>query len=344
MDINSSTNIVQEFLAMTEEQQKNVELGFHLISKEAESENFYRTTTIPLESHVREWLLNNLVTFLDEQRVENESGTKVFMVGDYNHELKLTDTIARFDVTDTVLLSRLQQLNSGIMNADLEYDNKKTNFQGVKLRINESYVTFFYYRSITKNASKQRRILRKTNAFDFVENDSLLSIGGKVSFFTIDNYLFILDATSFEHAFNYRTHVEEQRDRNIETITSMPFFDTGDSMKEIFSSACKKYIFSRGLANISRDKLEILEQNFDSRCDELKVIRDNAPSSEDALMEYKKKFDVIWELLGFIDVEQKVIIFNDGDNPKLLIHFFGDRIVKSFLSDEMKIALGYQDK
>lgn len=342
MNINHSDNIIQKMMKMDGEQQKKLELNFYLISKEEEATNYYRAINIHLKPKSREWLKKNIVKTLEESNIGNEGDKNTFNVGDYNHELQLHDKIAKFNVKKTELQPRVEGLLKSMIKIDPEFVFKKTNFQGVQIKKDNQEVTFFYYRGITKSTSKQKKIMRKDDGYDFIEDDPIISIGGKIAFFLIKDNLFILNPSSFEHAFNYRTHVEKLRDSNIEKITSLPFFEKDTQTAEIFSSSCKKYIYSRGLANIKAENFDVIERNFAQRCDELKEIKEKAPKEEALLEDYQKKIGAIWGLLEFIDVEQKIITFKEGDSPKLLIHFFGDKIVKSFLTEEVKIALGYQ--
>lgn len=341
MDINEKSNIMTSITNLDEKKMTDIEMSFHLVSKEKHSANYYRSSNVLLDEEVNKWLVENIIKSLADLKQNNEE-KDAFMVGDYNHELKVNDLIARCDLASLNLVDRKKQLYESIMNVDREYSFKKTNFQAVRFKYEKQEVTFFYYRGIQKDTSKKKRAIKNSNVFYFVD-DPVVDIGGKIDFFIIEDHIFIIDVRSFEYAFDYSTHVEKLRDEKLAKIIELPFFSGENSNKSDFENACKHTFYSRGLAQISEDTLSAIEKNFSARCEELRIVKKNIPENEAESEEYKKKFGVVWDLMDFIDIKEEKIKFSKEKSPKILIHFFADKIVKSFLTEDIKVALAYNN-
>ncbi|AFM40262.1 hypothetical protein Desaci_1232 [Desulfosporosinus acidiphilus SJ4] len=122
----------------------------------------------------------------------------------------------------------------------------------------------------------------------------------------------------------------------------MPFFDYVDSNKEIFEESCKQFIYSRGLAQIKPETLNAIQENFEKRCEELLIIKSSIPAEPEQKSKYIERYNTLWKLFDYIDLDRKKIIYHEGDSPTTLIHLFADKIVKSFLTEDFRIVSSYE--
>ncbi|WP_176220668.1 Kiwa anti-phage protein KwaB-like domain-containing protein [Cohnella massiliensis] len=349
MDINHNDNIINRLsnLALTDEALNGVDLSFHLVRVQKESDSFYQSSGIQLAPDVIKWVKKSIIKTLQGLKEVDDTESKVFLVGNYNHEIKINDRIARFELSENLgLLDKVRKLTTALRTPDPEYPEKHTSFQMVKLTLGEQDAYFCYYRGVKKNSmrtsSKKIWAIKNANQFIFTE-DTMIDLGGNIDFFIVGDFIFIINVRHFEFAFDYRDHINEQRDRNLTEIISMPFFDGENSNKGKFEESCKKYIHSRGLAQIKRDTLTAIQTNFEARCNELSQIKANLPEDQAEQERYKKKYSMIWELFEYIDLDNRKIIFKEGASPRALLHFFADKIVKSFVSEDFKVAIAYEE-
>ena len=347
MDINHHENIIYKLSNMPDDALTEVDLSFHLVRKQKESDSYYQSTCIQLAPDVIKWLKKSIVNSLQELKEVDDAERQVFLVGDYNHEIKLNDRIAKFvldDDDDQGLIDKVTKLVKALRCPDPEYPEKHTKFQIVKLTLGEKDAYFCYYRGVKKNSiksSKKMMVIKNSNQFVFAE-DTVVDLGGNIDFFIIENCIFIINVRSFEYAFEYKDHITERRDQNIAQIISMPFFHGKDSNREAFEKSCKKHIYSRTLAQIKPETMAAIKENFDARCDELSQIKANEPQDQDAKEQYVAKYSSLWGLFEYIDLENRKIIFTEDSSPKPLIHFFADKIVKSFVTENYKVAVAYE--
>lgn len=211
----------------------------------------------------------------------------------------------------------------------------------MKLTYEERSAYFCYYRGIKKNSSRKKSVLKNANQFVFVD-EAIIDIGGNIDFFIVDDFIFIINVKNFEFAFDYRDHINDLRDQNITQIVSMPFFDDERSNKEVFEESCKRFIYSRSLAQIKPETLTAIHDNFQDRCNELSQIKANLPENHAEKERYMAKYGTIWELFEYIDLDNRKIIFEEGASPRALLHFFADKIVKSFVTEDFKVAVAYE--
>lgn len=122
----------------------------------------------------------------------------------------------------------------------------------------------------------------------------------------------------------------------------MSFFQSSDVNVEEFEKICKKFVYSRSLAQIQPETLEIFQEKFEERCNDLLILKQNIPDDPLEKQKYKDELGTIWDLFDFIDLEAKKIKFEKGESPKPLIHFFADKIVKSFLTEDFKVASAFE--
>lgn len=349
MDLNHNDNIIYKIsnLELTDESLNNVDLSFHLVRMQKEADSFYQSSGIQLAPDVIKWVKKSIVKTLQGLRELDDTESKVFLIGNYNHEIKINDRIAKFELSeDQGLLDKVRKLTAALRSPDPEYPEKHTSFQIVKLTLGEQTAYFCYYRGVRKNSmrtsSKKLMVIKNANQFIFTE-DTIVDLGGNIDFFIVGDFIFIINVRNFEFAFDYRDHINEQRDRNLTEIISMPFFDGEDSNKGKFEESCKRYIHSRGLAQIKRDTLTAIQTNFEARCTELSQIKANLPADQAEQERYKKKYSTIWELFEYIDLDNRKIIFKEDASPRALLHFFADKIVKSFVTEDFKVAVAYEE-
>ncbi len=345
MDLNQWDNLIHRISIMTEEELTNVDLSLHLVRLQKESDPSYQSTEIQLASEVIRWVKKSIAKTLQGLKEVDDGGGDVFLVGDYNHEITVNDRIAAFAYADhREIRDKAGKLIAALSNPAPEYPEKHTKFQIVKLTYEEQTAYFCYYRGVKKNSmrsSKRLMVFKNANQFVFAE-DTVLDLGGNIDFFIVEDHIFIINVKAFENAFEYRDHIAELRDQNLAQIVAMPFFDGESSNKELFEDSCKRYIHSRGLAQIKPETLSAVQENFHARCAELSRIKSNVPEDPSEKEKYKKKYGTIWELFEFIDLDNRKIVFAEGASPRALIHFFADKIVKSFLTEDFKVAVAFE--
>ncbi|GGD02276.1 Kiwa anti-phage protein KwaB-like domain-containing protein [Pontibacillus salipaludis] len=345
MDLNSGENIIQKLSGLDVGEDNNLSgigLSFHLVRKQKHADNLYQSKEVSVSPEVTSWLKKHIVKSLNELKKDDSGVVQRFHVGQYNHEINRQDQLMKFDLDNSSdLLARKRGLISELANSSEDFPEDQTNFQIVKLTYEGSSVYFCYYRGTKKSSSKKKWALKTSNEYTFVTNP-VMDIGGNIDFFILENYIFIVNIKPFEYAFNYRDHIIRKRDQRLSEITGMDFFNGNDSNPLDFEEKCKAFIYSRSIAKIDRETIEVLESNFSDRCAELLRIRENAPDDTQELEEYKRKIGSLWTLFDYIDTENNKIIYNEDMSPTPLIHFFTDKIAKSFLTEDVKVVMAYE--
>lgn len=343
MDINDTNNLLYILSEASEDQLSEIDISLSLIRKQKESDAYYQSLEISLASDVKKWLKKHIVRTLNTLRQKDSEGNYKFFVADYNHEIQKNDTIAKFDVTESEeLMDKKNKLITAVRNSDPLFPEKYTNFQIVSITHQTEQVFFCFYRGVKKSSSKRKRaVFKNTNQFEFIDH-TIIDLGGNFDFILFGNHIFILNVTNFEYAFDYRDHINKLRDENLTKIISMPFFNDERSNKKEFEESCKTFIYSRVLAQINSETLSALQDNFEARCNELAEIKRNVPEDPLEKEKYIKKYEKLWQLFEYIDVNEYKIIYKKGDSPTPLIHFFADKIVKSFLTESIKVATSYE--
>ena len=343
MTLNTDTNIIKKISNLSADEVNTLRLEMYLVSKEFESENYYRAIKTELSDTVIKWLRKNLINEINELKVTNEDDELVFAVGDYNFEISVQDTIAKFKYTSSPIENKAEGLISTLIGEGNLEKITNTNFQSVKATLNNQVVYFFYYRSLKKDTARKRkrRVVRDSNVFHFIE-EPIIDVGGSLDFFILDDFVYIINLRAFEFAFGHADHINTKRDINLAKILEADFFDNPLCDRALFKAACEHSFYSKSIAQIKEETINALVDNFEKRCDELKVIKSNLPTQEEQQNEYKKKLGLIWDLISYIDLNEKKIIYQEGQSVKPLIHFFADKIAKSFLTEDIRVVLGYE--
>lgn len=344
MDINNSDNILSKLCGLNESDYNDINFSFSLVSKQKESDSFYQSTELALAPEVIKWMKKHIISELKELRTPDESGALIFNFADYNHEIAKLDKIARHDLSTSeaaLLKDKKDKLTTSLSMPNPQYDEKETDFQMAKLHYDGESVYFCFYKGVKKTSSRKKKMIAKNSKeFNFV-SETIIELGGKISFIIVNDFIFITNVTNFEYTFDYKDHITKLRDENLAGIMTMPFFESEEVDKEHFEASCKMHLYSRSLAQIKPETLRVLQEKFDERCAELAKIKKRAPKDPEKKKRYIEKFGTVWKLLEYIDVENHKIKFSEGDTPTPLIHFFTDKIAKSFLAEDYRIVTAY---
>ncbi|AFM40261.1 hypothetical protein Desaci_1231 [Desulfosporosinus acidiphilus SJ4] len=120
MDINNCNNLIYKLSNIdTDAQLQNVDVSFHLVSKQNEADNGYQTSEIQLSPDVVYWIKTNVIAMLNKLKQNH-----VFNVADYNHEIALKDRIAKLSLSVTPL-GKKELLMNALRQADPEFSEKK---------------------------------------------------------------------------------------------------------------------------------------------------------------------------------------------------------------------------
>ncbi|MCY8346628.1 DUF4868 domain-containing protein [Bacillus haynesii] len=355
MDLNHKDNIINVLSKLDEKNEDDLmkfDYSIYMVKKQKKADIYYQASEVSLAPDVLLWAKKQLLNQLNLLKKQGEEDADKFYVGDYNEEIHRKEQLAKLDMNGILTLKKKKDdLISAIRNNSDMYDEKATNLLVARVMINGEEALLGYYRSdkgAKKNAGRKKSkgfgkklIYKNTNQFEFVEH-TVIELGGNFDFILIGDYIFINNVTYFEFAFDYRDEINKKRDANLEKITSMQFFKGSEVDTEKFQTVCKRYIFSRSLAQIQPETLEILQENFEDRCSELSLLKRGIPEEPEEQKRYKEELGTIWDLFDFIDFENKRIKFKEGDNPKPLIHFFADKIARSFLTEDYKVVAAYE--
>lgn len=339
MNLNDNNNFVNRIMGMTEEGLEKLDLQVYLVSKAPTTDVLFFSKKEILDEKLRLWLKRNIKRALSGLQV-GDGPNKTFYISNYSHEITKPDYIAKLEVDrDEALKEKLDMLLASLAQSNADFLDKKANFQVIKLSEGQDNLYFIYYRGVKasgvqkKNAKKMPAV-RDREQLVIQEND-VVEFGGSIELFIQNNVMYILNPRTLEYTFNYDDHIKNQRDKNLQSITAMSFFDEDSNVGE-FIDISSRYILSRGLASITSETLEDLEKSFEERCIELKDIKDRIPSEENKKQDYLKKFESLWPLYEHIDIEKKKIRFNPNSEITPLLHFFSDKIVESFLTKKIK--------
>ncbi|EPZ0458824.1 Kiwa anti-phage protein KwaB-like domain-containing protein [Bacillus sp. CD3-5] len=345
MEITDTNHPINALINLTSEQlehsidQNELQISLFVVKKQTNAENYYHSKRLPLAKELRVWLAKHIISQLKSFRGPDNQ----FIISQYNFEIQKNATLAKLNVRDTdALMTRFNTLHESLeLNELLEW--QKSNFQYIKISFGDNAFYFNFYRAPKKSSQKRKYAIFNSNEWHIKEQPDI-EVGGAISFFAIGHEVYINNLRNFEYTFGYSDHINAKRDQNIDAITSLDLFQGEDSNKEEFVVKCKKYIYSRSLAQISESTLEALEENFEARCEDLKQIKQRYDGlmEETEKQEMRERFKEIWSLYDFINLNNNTIIFNEEQEPTTLIHFFADKIVRSFLTDEFKVALAYE--
>jgi hypothetical protein len=300
---------------------------------------------LALDEKVRLWLASHIISEMNS--FKEESGE--FVVSDYNFEIHKNASLARLDLQELESLASLSSLSSRYVELRSSLDNtelvdwERSNFQFIRIIFKQEIFHFTFYRAPRKTTNKKKYAFFNSNEWELKKNADL-ELGGAIDFFTIGDSIFINNLRNFEYTFDYSDHIKQKMDENLNIITSLNLFQGALSNSQQFIEQSAKYIYSRSLAQISRQTLTALEANFEDRCRDLQQIklRYDSISNETEKENMKDLFKEVWPLFDFIDLNNIQIIYNEELKPTTLIHFFADKIVKSFLTNEFKVAYGFE--
>lgn len=345
MDINAATSPISQLISFTSQQVEDLiktddlQISFFVIKKQKNANNYYHSQQLALAEEVRLWLASHIISQLN---VFKEDGDGEFIVSSYNFEFQKNASLAKLNLLDVSTLdTKYNDLKSSLDTNEL-LAWQRSNFQIVRIIFNQKTIYFAFYRAPRKTTNKKKYVIFNTNEWE-LRKEPEIELGGALDFFVLDNFIFINNLRNFEYTFDYSDHIKQQMEANLNVITSLNLFQGDYSNKEQFIEQSSKYIYSRALAQISRQTLSALDNNFEERCNDLQQIKQTYDSSNDAdKIILKEQFKEIWPLFDFIDLDNKQIIYNEQQKPITLIHFFADKIVRSFLTNEFKVAATYE--
>ncbi|GEM01925.1 protein of unknown function [Halolactibacillus halophilus] len=340
MDINSEKSIINQICDL--ENLEELDIDIYLISKAKTLDKKFISQPTSLDRKLRDWIKQNIQLELKKLKKEDEDGQKKFHVESYSHEIIKRDYIAKLDCkTDKQLLDKKTKLISSLNSKSPGIDNNanKVKFQVIKANIKNNSVYLIYYRGIKEHSLRKKhsgRIPSLRNGDQLVIHDKdILEFGGKIELIIINDELLVVSPRTLEYTFDYTDHISEKRDENLNRITQMGFFDECSNVGK-FTEKSSQYILSRSLASIKKDTLEVLEEKFEERCEDLKEIKKHVPKDKNSKSEYLDKYKAIWPLYDYLDLDNYKVRFNEEQSVTPLLHFFSDKIVESFLTKKFR--------
>ncbi len=323
----------------TLEELRAINVAFSLVRKQKEADRYYRAKSLSLSESLSAWLKQQILRETRALQIAESDGTRRFAVGDYHLEVQKPDQLARLTLDETIEIpyKRKKRLLQALAHPDNLLETTDTEFQVVQLEVDGHRLYFFFYRKPKQSASRKKWAFGSSNELTEA-SEELIELGGKIEFILFENELYISRLQSFEYVFDYRDHIVQARDRNLDTLTDMPFFAIAAADKERFKRDCAAFFHTRTVAQMSEKQMDALEQNFKERCSELRMIRNAIPASADREREYRQAYAPLWELYDFLDLEKEQVIYPEGSRPTVLLRFFGNKIVQSFLTKEFGLT------
>ncbi|WP_343834625.1 Kiwa anti-phage protein KwaB-like domain-containing protein [Bacillus horti] len=325
---------------MTDQELGNLDLHAYLVTKASESDELYIAKKELLHDDVRKFLKSSIRRELNDIKHADETENKIFHVTDYNHEITKNDYIAKLTIDfDATLKSKINKLVQSLIQNGSDFMDLETKFQVIEVAMNSESAYFIYYRGVKKtaiNKKSTKRIQTIRHGQQLVlQNDNVVEFGGKIEMFILGENIYVINPKTLEHTFDYTDHISQKRDANLNTITQMSFFD-GESKVDEFVKSANKFILSRGIAQIKNITLEVLEEQFENRCEELKRIKADIPEGDEEKKAYKERYQALWPLYDHLDLVNYKVRFDINKSVTPLLHFFSDKIVESFLTKQFR--------
>lgn len=339
MTINSEQHMINKILNLEEKEYSNIGINIYLVNRDKQKDEYYFSKSVEVDSKIKEFLRIYIIEQLTSFKIDEDQG---FLIQKYNQEFQLNDYLGQFNLAElgdeNKAVSKIHLLKKAIVKDSLE-NIKQAKFQIITLSYENEKVDFCFYTGIKKNAKTKRLALFSSNEFKLI-SEEIIEFGGKLSFFMDEKDVYVIDPRYFEYAFDYTDHIAEISQNNIEQITTMNFFPD-DNTRENFKKASSHQLFARSLARIEPETLKNVEKYYHDRIGELKEIKNKRDEITNASEKekFEKTIGELNDLIGFIDFSNDTIKFNEGENPKPLLHFFQDKIVTSFLTKEIKVMM-----
>jgi len=337
-NLNDERHILNEIINCDDD--SKLALGIFCIKHYNQLNSKYISREVTLVDELRDWLKKSIKDELNSLKVKSSNGDElIFLFNNYNDEFNINDSISVINVDEKgePLKDTLSKMLESI--AKNEGELKNTNFYLVKVELEEKKCYIGYYRGFKKNGNKKKYGLGLIESDKFsILDQPLIEFGGTPQFIIHDNYIYVINPKQFEYAFKYTDHITQKRDENLSRIVSMSFF-SDTVAKETFFEKSKNHLRARAIAQISEKTFTVLEDNFNARCEEIKIIKQTMEDDPTVVEELKENAKVIIDLFEYLDLDNHKIIFNENSDPTPLLHLFQDKIVESFLTKRMKIAI-----
>ncbi len=324
--INENDSIVQKFLNGDEK----ITIELYLLRRNKNLKNEYEAKELTLNDDIISFLSRILKSNFKDLCKENK-----FQVSPYNDEFHLNEKLAYFKMDENEdLKNKFSKMLTSMSNEKLKIKN--ASFQFIKLidSSKDKACYICYYQGVKKVSSNKVLGIYEKTSYRIVDED-LVNLGGFLDFIIDeDKNIYIHKPMPFEWAFAYQDHINKKRDHNITEIVKQDIF-SDDNSKKLFEEEAQKYIRSRSMASMDDELINNLKEHFDERIEELIQIKEEMSDDKD--------YGIIGELFKFIDFEKKQIIIVDGNKDKLspIFYLFQNKIVESFLTKEVRAALGY---
>ena len=317
----------------------------HYIVRHVKKEELYKSWQMDIDGKVsdnefkdlNDWLKDYICKSILKFKGEN----KFFNLTKYNVEISEKDKIAEIDLNDNkykILKEKKDKLINCINSESSDDVINITNFQMSKIYQDDLCIYVCFYGG-AKKSTKQRRIFNLRGKKFKEIDDGIINIGGDFDFIIEDEKIYVKNYRNFEFAFKYTDEIEKRRDHVVEKIISLNLFDK-DS-ESIFKEKSGEYTYSRGLANIDEDTLSNIQNYYTKRCEEISLISKKLKEATDEEKEQlEKENGILIKLVDFFDFNNYKIKISEDDNITPLIHFFEDKIMKSFLTEKVTSVLG----
>lgn len=305
----------------------------------SETDEMYKSYEIALSEELINWIKDSIKKELENLKVKLDDGSLSFVFHNYNDEIDKRDSISILDVNEkgdpikTALNEMIQSTvkNKGVM--------KESKFSLTKIEIEDESCFFGYYRGLKNIGNKRKYCLGKVESNDFYEvTQPLIELGGIPSFIIHGHHIYVINPRNFEYAFKYTDHITIKRDENLTRIINMDFFEDPVA-KDCFYQKSRGYLRARSISQITDETFMVLEENFKERCEELKTIKQSIEDDPSILNEIKEKSKIILDLMDYLDLDNYKIIFDEESDPTPLLHLFQDKIMESFLTKQIRIAM-----
>lgn len=315
----------------------NVDLSLNVIIKDPNAEYIYSSKEMVISEELTAFLGTHIINELEDLKVDGN-----YNLSEYNNELQINDTISYYNYSvkndEDTIKSRIQLLTDAITSDQLE-EVERCKFQIAKLDIEDNTIFFCFYKGVKKNSRKRKLAIFNPNELTEIQ-ERILEIGGPLAFFFDHENIYIIRVKEFEYAFNYTDHIAQKSTENLSYISNLGVF-INEETKDNFCKKASNTFHLRGLANMKEETLQNLQMHYNDRIDELKEISDNlARFTGSEREEYLGEIGDLSDLIQHFDFEERKIIFNEDDSPTIILHFFQDKIMKSFLTHRIRSVVG----